>query len=158
MITALVPGSFDPPTVGHLAVINAAAKLFDRVLVTVMENPEKHCAFSADERVEMLEKITADKDNVKVSYHGGMLWQYAADNGVNVIVKGIRDKSDFDYELEMADYNKLHCGAETLFVPADEDKRGISSSTVRQRASAGDSIEGLVPSIIETDISNKLKR
>ncbi len=157
MKIALVPGSFAPPTSGHLEVIKAAAKAFDRVIVAAMVNPEKTYDFSPEEIVNMLKNIVVGIDNVTVDYYDGMLWQYVADNGISAIVKGIRSKADLDYEMPMAEFNKERCGVDTLYVYADKAVAHISSSLVKSKAVNGESIKGLVPENIEEKVLEKYR-
>lgn len=157
MKIALVPGSFAPPTNGHLEVISAAARSFDKVIVTAMVNAEKTYDFSSDEIIYMLKSMVADIDNVTVDYHDGMLWQYVLDNGISAIVRGIRSKTDLDYEMPMAEFNKKHSGADTLYVYASQENSHISSSLVKNKAVNGESIKGLVPESIEEIVLEKYR-
>src|SRR6476646_7262829 len=117
MTHAVCPGSFDPPTLGHLDVIGRAAGLFDQLTVAVLVNPDKKGLFDIDERLQLLGETTARWPNVTaVSFHG-LLVDYCAANGIAAIVKGIRAVSDFDYELQMAQMNHGLTGVETLFLP-----------------------------------------
>jgi pantetheine-phosphate adenylyltransferase len=116
-LTALCPGMFDPVTNGHLDIVNRAAALFDRVVVAVVENPTKEPLFGTEERVAMLEEAVAGLQGVEVSSFAGLLVDYARERGVDVIVKGLRAVSDFDYELQMAQMNRHLSQIETYFVP-----------------------------------------
>ncbi len=157
MKIALVPGSFAPPTSGHLEVIKAAARAFDKVIVAAMVNSEKIYDFSPEEIVGMLKLIVSDIDNVSVDYYDGMLWQYVTDNGISAIVKGIRSKADLDYEMPMAEFNKEHSGVDTFYVYASKKNADISSSLVKSRAINRESITGLVPESIEEIILKKYR-
>ncbi|MEA2931621.1 MAG: pantetheine-phosphate adenylyltransferase, partial [Actinomycetota bacterium] len=117
MTRALIPGSFDPVTFGHLDVIERTARLFDDVLVAAVENPQKSTMFALDERTEMLTEVTAHLPNLKVDAFEGLLVDFALDRGVGAIVKGLRAVSDFEYELQMAQLNYRLSGIETLFMP-----------------------------------------
>ncbi len=142
MKIAIVPGSFDPLTIGHLDIIERAAKLFDRVFVAIMINPEKNGKFSFAERKEIAELSCAHIKNVKVITADGMLADLAKALGACAIVKGVRNEKDFVYEQEMAYFNiKRNPFAETLYLPCSEELSHISSSLVRKELS-----EGRVPS------------
>jgi pantetheine-phosphate adenylyltransferase len=143
---ALCPGSFDPPTNGHIDVIERAAKYFDSVVAAVIENPSKQPLFSADERKALLEGALSHLDNVEVASFSGLLVDFAAQRGVTAVVKGLRAVSDYDYELQMAQMNAaLSPGLDTFFVPAKASWAFLSSSLVREVARYGRSVEGLVP-------------
>ncbi len=146
MTTALCPGSFDPPTNGHIDVIERAAKYFDAVVAAVIENPSKQPLFSADERERLLEDALSHLGNVEVASFDGLLVDFAAQRGVTVVVKGLRAVSDYDYELQMAQMNAaLSPGLDTFFVPAKASWAFLSSSLVREVARYGRSVDGLVP-------------
>ncbi|HYO61629.1 MAG TPA: pantetheine-phosphate adenylyltransferase [Actinomycetota bacterium] len=151
---ALCPGSFDPPTNGHVDVIERAAKHFDSVLAAVIVNPSKQPLFSADERVELLRDALGHLDNVEVTSFDGLLVDFARSRGVSVVVKGLRAVSDYDYELQMAQMNEaLTPGLDTFFVPAKASWAFLSSSLVREVARYGRSVDGLVPE----GVANALK-
>ena len=144
-LTALCPGTFDPVTNGHLDVVRRAAKLFDRVVVAVVENPSKEPLFTADERVDMLREAAGDLPNVEVEAFTGLLVDHARNRGVDVIVKGLRATQDFDYELQMAQMNRHLSGVETCFVPTSPQWSYLSSSLVKEVARYGGDVSGLVP-------------
>ena len=156
MKTALVPGSFDPITLGHVSVIERAALLFDRVIVCVMVNREKEYLFSLDERAELVQGAVSHLGNVRVDTWGSMLWEYARDNDICAIVKGIRNGKDTDYELFQADFNsKKYPQALTLFLPADADKVQLPSILVRQNAGKDPAVRELVPQNVYEAITKK---
>lgn len=145
MRIAIVPGSFDPVTRGHIDVICRAARLFDRVIVAAMVNEQKTYLFTPEERVALLRAETSDLANVEVCFHGGMLWQLARDMGACAIVKGMRSARDAEYELAMAAYNAEHCpAAQTLFLPASAGLDGVSSTAARDGALRGEDVSQLV--------------
>lgn len=148
MIAALVPGSFDPPTNGHLDVIERCAALFDRVLVAVVENPAKAPMFSSEERVAMLAACTNGWDNVEIGSFSGLLVDFADQQDMNVIVKGLRAMTDFDYEFQMSQMNRHLSGIVTLFVATKAEYGYLSSSLVKQVAQLGGAIDKLVPSVV----------
>lgn len=145
MRIAIVPGSFDPMTVGHINIIERAASIFDKVYVAVMINPSKSYMFSESERTEIARLSCAHIDNVSVIFDDGMLADCAARLGACAIVKGIRDENDYRYEFEMAQFNiKLNPCAQTVFLPCQEGSREISSTAVRERITSGMDISSLV--------------
>ncbi|MGH9167192.1 MAG: pantetheine-phosphate adenylyltransferase [Acidimicrobiia bacterium] len=148
MKTALCPGSFDPPTQGHVDVISRALQIFDRVVLAVVRNPSKQPLFSAEERVAMLEELFADNPEVEVESFDGLLVDFAQAKGVEVIVKGLRALTDFDYELQMAQMNRQLSGIDTVFVATNPEYGYLSSSLVKEVARFGASVEGLVPPLV----------
>ena len=148
MRVAVCPGSFDPVTNGHLDVFRRAANLSDRVIVAVLINKTKSSLFTVDERMEMLREVVADLPNVEVDSFYGLLVDYCKDRGVQAIVKGLRAVSDFDYELQMAQMNYRLGGVETLFVSTNPLYSYLSSSLVKEIATHGGSVEGLVPDVV----------
>ncbi|MGH8935720.1 MAG: pantetheine-phosphate adenylyltransferase [Acidimicrobiia bacterium] len=148
MKTALCPGSFDPPTQGHVDVISRALQIFDRVVLAVVRNPSKQPLFSAEERVAMLEELFADNPEVEVESFDGLLVDFARAKGVEVIVKGLRALTDFDYELQMAQMNRQLSGIDTVFVATNPEYGYLSSSLVKEVARFGASVEGLVPPLV----------
>ena len=134
MTHAVCPGSFDPPTLGHLDVFGRAAGLFDQVTVAVLINPDKKGMFSVDERLALLRECTAQWPNVSVDSFHGLLVDYCRANGIAAIVKGLRGAADFDYELQMAQMNHGLTGVDTLFLATDPALAYVSSSLVKQVA------------------------
>lgn len=155
MISALVPGSFDPPTRGHLDVIERCAGLFDRVVVAVVRNPDKSSLFSTEERLEMLEECVAGWSNVEVAAFSGLLVDFAADAEADLIVKGLRAVTDFEYEIQMAQMNRTLSGIVTLFVATKAEYGYLSSSLVKQVAALGGSIDTLVPAPVATALKGR---
>lgn len=159
MKTAICPGSFDPVTHGHLDIIRRAATLFDRVIVVVMTNSSKQPLFSKEERLDLLRRSTVGMDNVEVDSYGGLLAEYARLKHADVIVKGLRAMSDFEYEFQMALTNrKLNPEAETVFLTTTAEHMYLSSSLVKQVAGLGGDINGFVPDCIIQDILKKIGR
>lgn len=156
MATAVCPGSFDPVTNGHLDVFERAAALFDHVTVAVLINKTKASLFTVDERMEMLTKCLAPFPNVSVDAFHGLLVDYCQDNGINAIVKGLRAVSDFDYELQMAQMNHRLSGVETLFVSTNPLYGYLSSSLVKEVATYGGDITGLVPDEVRERLVQRL--
>ena len=158
MSSALIPGSFDPITLGHLDIITRAAARFDKVTVAVMNNdmqkyvqgaPVKQYAFALSERREMAEAACAHLPNVEVVAAGGTLVSLFQCVRADVVVKGVRNTVDFEYEQKHALYNRAHDSrAETLYMPADPAFDGISSTLARERMRRGESLEGILPEAV----------
>jgi pantetheine-phosphate adenylyltransferase/16S rRNA (guanine(966)-N(2))-methyltransferase RsmD len=152
MIVAVCPGSFDPVTTGHLDVIRRASKIFDHVVVAVGSNRRKQARLPAVERARLLEKVTADMDTVSVEVMEGLLVDFARERGAQAIVKGLRAVSDFESEFEQAQLNRtMFPELETVFIMASAEHSFLSSSAVREIASLGGEVRGLVPEgVLET--------
>jgi pantetheine-phosphate adenylyltransferase len=155
---AIYPGSFDPITNGHLDIIQRGAKLFDEVIVAVLVNSEKAPLFTADERVEMIRAILKEHGlAVRVDTFGGLLVTYAQKQKAQVIVRGIRAVSDYEYELQMALMNRrLEPRIETVFMMPSEAYSYLSSRLVREVFKLGGSVEGLVPPLVERMLRSKI--
>lgn len=158
MITALVPGSFDPPTNGHIDVISRCASIFERVVVAVVRNPSKEAMFSSEERVGMLEECIKDWDHVSVAAFDGLLVDFARETDAKVIVKGLRAMTDFDYELQLAQMNRHLSGIVTMFVATAPALGYLSSSLVKEVAGLGGSIDALVPDPVARAIEERAGR
>src|SRR5579884_1251411 len=157
MARALVPGSFDPVTNGHLDIIERAAAMFEGVIVAVARNPAKTPLFSVEERLEMLREVCAPLPNVRVDAFEGLLIQYALEQDATVIVKGLRAVSDFEYELQMALMNqRLSSAVETVFMMTGAEYSYLSSSIVKEIARLGGSVKGLVPDSVGQRLRQRL--
>ena len=157
MARALVPGSFDPITTGHLDIIARAARMFETVLIAVAPNSTKTPLFTLAERVEMIQIACAHLPNVSVDAFEGLLVEYAVKHGASVIVKGLRAVSDFEYELQMAMMNRrLNSAVETVFLMTEAEYSYLSSNIVKEIARLGGSVEGLVPSRVEERLRQKV--
>jgi pantetheine-phosphate adenylyltransferase len=156
---AIYPGSFDPVTNGHLDLIERGTKIFDRLVVAVLRNSEKDPLFTTTERVEMLREVTKQWDNVEVDVFEGLLVQYARQRKAQVILRGIRAISDYEYELQMALMNrKLEPNIETVFMMPAEAYSYLSSRLVREISQLGGTIHGLVPPIVEERLKSKSQK
>ncbi|MGI8577230.1 MAG: pantetheine-phosphate adenylyltransferase [Nocardioidaceae bacterium] len=153
---AVCPGSFDPPTFGHLDIVSRAASLFDEVTVAVLTNQNKRSLFGVDERLEMLGVATQDFDNVDVTSFEGLLVDFCTANGIGAIVKGLRAVTDFDYELSMAQMNQSLAPVETVFVPTSPEWSFLASSLVKDIARFGGDVSKLVPSYVADRLRRKL--
>lgn len=158
---AICPGSFDPITNGHVDVIERAANLFDEVVVVVMTNYNKigTYTFSEEERAELIRKSTSHLPNVRVDIYGGLLAQYAKENGIPNIVKGLRAVSDFEDEFQQSIANRhIDETLETIFIPCREKNMFLSSSIVRQIGTMGGDIKAFVPDAVYDDITRRLRK
>jgi len=156
-VVAIYPGSFDPVTNGHLDLIERGAKLFDRLIVSLLRNFDKQPLFSLDERVEMLREVVRPWPNVEVEMFSGLLVDYARLREANVILRGIRAVSDYEYELQMAMMNrKMEPGIETVFMLPAEPYSYLSSRLVREIARLGGSVKDLVPPIVAERLRAKV--
>ncbi len=155
MTAALIPGSFDPPTNGHLDVIERCEGLFDEIIVAIIENPSKNQLFTVAERAEMLAAITNRWDNVTIGSFDGLLVDYAEEVGADVIVKGLRAVTDFDYELQMSQMNRALSGIDTFFVATSPEYGYLSSSLVKEVSSFGGSVDALVPEVVATALKER---
>ena len=158
MSKVMITGSFDPVTLGHEDVIRRACALFDEVRVTVFLNPEKPGMFSAEERVSLLRRVCEKFPRVSVDFDRGMVIDYAKREGISLLLRAVRDEKDLAYEMQMADYNRTHGGIETLFFAASPALSDISSSEVRRRISAGESVSSLLPHEICSEIAQMAKK
>ncbi|MBQ7101931.1 MAG: pantetheine-phosphate adenylyltransferase [Clostridia bacterium] len=160
MKIAVCPGSFDPITNGHLEIIRRASRMFDKVIVVVMSNYfKKTGAFTPDERVELIKRVTGDIPNVEVDFSYGLLADYAREKNAIAIVKGLRAVSDFDTEFQQALANKkLNPEVETVFFTASGENMYLSSSVVKQICEFGGDISEFVPPEIRDDIEKRLRK
>ena len=158
MRIAIYPGSFDPITNGHLDIIKRAAKLYDKLIVGVLDNANKKPIFTADERLSLIKQVTAELENVECDTFSGLLVDFAKKKNAEVIVKGLRTVSDFEYEFQMALLNKaLDPEFETMFLMTDTKYSYISSSMVKEVAKYHGELDGLVPQAILKQVEEKYK-
>ncbi len=156
---AIYPGSFDPVTNGHLDLIERGEKMFDRLIVAVLQNTDKQPLFSVPERVDMLREVTKIWPAVEVEVFEGLLVDYARRRGAGVILRGIRAVSDYEYELQMALMNRmLEPRLETMFMLPGETYSYLSSKLVREIAQHGGPLNGLVPAAVERKLRAKLSK
>lgn len=158
MKIAIYPGSFDPITNGHLDIIRRSSKLFDKVIVGVLVNVDKKGLFNIEERVELIERVVSDLPNVQIKSFHGLLIDFMREEECKILIKGLRNVTDFDYEYQMAQMNKkLDNDVETLFMMADGEYSYISSSSVKQVGKFNGNIRGLIPDSIVDDFEVKIK-
>lgn len=156
-VIAMYPGSFDPPTNGHLDLIERGSKIFDELVVAILRNAEKAPLFNLSERLLMLEAMTADFKNVRVETFDGLMVEYAAKVKASAVLRGIRAISDYEYELQMALMNrKLQPDLETVFMMPAEQYSYLSSRLVREIAQLGGSVKDLVPDLVVQRLKEKL--
>lgn len=153
---AIYPGSFDPCTRGHLDIIERSARIFDKVIVAVLVNSSKDPTFTLEEKIKFLKMSTTHLKNVEICGFNGLLAEFAEEKKAKVIVKGLRAVSDFEYEFQMSLTNrKLNPDVETLFMTTTAENMYLSSSIVREIASLGGDIDGMVPEVIKDLIYKK---
>lgn len=157
MKVAIYPGSFDPFTNGHKNIIERGVKVFDQIIVAVAHNTSKKTVFSVEERVEILNDVFKDRDDVKVDYFEGLLVEYIKTKGTNIVIRGMRTVSDFEFEMQMALANKtLSSELETVFMVTDSEFSHISSSVIKEVISLNGSASHMVPEIVEKRLREKL--
>ncbi|KIL50360.1 phosphopantetheine adenylyltransferase [Jeotgalibacillus alimentarius] len=153
---AVCPGSFDPITLGHLDIISRGAKNFDELHIVVLNNSSKKPAFSVEERMDLIRSVTKDLPNIKVDSYQGLLVDYAREVGANVIIRGLRAVSDFEYEMQITSMNRvLHNDLETFFIMTNNQYSFLSSSIVKEVARYGGDISELVPPEVEEALRQK---
>jgi pantetheine-phosphate adenylyltransferase len=153
------PGSFDPLTNGHVDIIHRGVRLFDRIVVAILKNAEKHALFSVEERVGIIREVFAGEVDVEVDTFDGLLVDYIKQREASVIVRGLRAVSDFEYEMQMALMNRhLNPAVETVFMMPSEQYTYVSSRLVKEVAALGGSVSGLVPPLVESRLAARRDR
>ena len=156
---AVVPGSFDPITNGHLDIIKRAADVFDVIYVAVLNNSSKKPLFSIDERISLISQVTKDISNIRIESSSGLLIEYASAKNAKAIVRGLRAVSDFEYEMQITSMNKfLDESIETFFIMTKNQYSFLSSSIVKEVARYGGTVTGLVPEIVEKALLEKFNK
>ncbi len=155
---AIYPGSFDPITYGHIDIIERALEIFDKVIVAIASNAEKSSLFTIEERITMVKEVFKDTPNVIADSFKGLLVEYVARTNAKVILRGLRATSDFEYEFHMASMNRsLSPQFDTLFMMTSKDFFFVSSRTIKEVASLGGAVEGLVPNLVAVELKKKFK-
>lgn len=158
MSTAVYPGSFDPVTLGHLDIIKRSAKIFDHVIVGVLNNTSKKPLFSLEERVSMLESVLLDLDNVSVESFDGLLVDFVKQKNTNVIIRGLRALTDFDMEMQMAQSNRMVApDVDTVFLSTSLQYSYLSSSVVKEYARYGVDLKEFVPDCVIPELIDKMR-
>lgn len=160
MSRAIYPGSFDPVTFGHIDIIKRSSKMFDEVVVGVLNNHAKHPLFTVEERRQMLEEAVKEFGNVSIISFDGLLIDYMKQNDISVIVRGLRAITDFDYELQIAQSNRKVSKKtiDTVFLTTSIDYAYLSSSIVREYASYGTDVSDFVPAFVAEKLKNRFKK
>ncbi|WP_318677740.1 pantetheine-phosphate adenylyltransferase [Treponema sp.] len=159
MSKAVFPGSFDPPTLGHLNIIERASSLFTEIDVVVAVNPEKKYLFTPEERVEMLRELTKNYSNVKIHTWNSLIVNYAEKNGADVLLRGIRNATDFAYEFDLSLINhSLNNKVDTIFIPCEQKYVTIKSSSIKELAKFGGDISQMVPELVAREVQKKYKK
>ncbi len=158
-VSAMYPGTFDPVTIGHEDLVRRGARLFDRIVVAVAANPGKEPMFTLDERVSLVKSVLSDLDNVEVTGYSGLTIEYAQHNNLQVIVRGLRAVSDFEYEFQLANMNReLTDDVETVYLTPAAQYNFISSSLVREVASLGGDISKFVSPVVKEALLQRVGR
>jgi pantetheine-phosphate adenylyltransferase len=158
MKKAAFPGSFDPPTLGHLNIIKRAAAIFDELVVVIAENPQKKYLFSTEERIEMIRQLTADCGNVSVSICESLIVDFLQKQGIKILVRGVRGMEDFTYEFDLSMMNKaLDSSIDTIFMTTDPEYFVIRSSSIKEVASFQGNISGMVPPLVAEALREKYR-
>ncbi|SPD72133.1 Phosphopantetheine adenylyltransferase [uncultured Desulfobacterium sp.] len=154
--TAIYPGTFDPITNGHISIVKRALQIFDRLIIAILTNPQKSPLFTTEERISMITDVLKDLPNIEVDTFEGLTVEYAVLKQSNVILRGLRALSDFEYEFQMALMNrKLNRDVQSIFLMTDYKWFYTSSTIVKEAASLGGDISGLVPDLVELRLKEK---
>ena len=157
MKVAIYPGSFDPFTNGHKNIIERGVRVFDQVIVAVAHNTTKKTVFTVEERVEIIGEVFKDREDVKVDYFEGLLVDYIKRMGTNIVLRGMRTVSDFEFEMQIALANKtLSSELETVFMVTDNEFSHISSTVIKEVTSLGGTVSHMVPEVVEKRLREKL--
>jgi len=159
MLKAAFPGSFDPPTLGHLNIIKRSAAIFDELAVVVAENRQKKYLFSASERVSMLTELLSDLKNVKIFVCETLIVDFLKKNGIKLLVRGVRGVADFSFEFELSMLNKaLDSGVETIFLTCDPEFFVLRSTAIKELASFHGNVSGMVPPLVAEELRKKYSK
>jgi len=154
--TAIYPGFFDPITNGHLSIVSRGLEIFDKLIISILVNPQKAPLFSIDERISMIKQAVQDEPNIEVDTFGGLLVDYVIQKKAHIILRGLRALSDFEYEFQMALMNrKLNRDVQSVFLMTDYKWFYISSTIIKEAASFGGDVSGLVPEFVNDKLKEK---
>jgi len=154
--TAIYPGFFDPITNGHISIVSRALKIFDKLIIAILKNPQKNPLFTVEERIHMINQSIKTEGNVEVDTFDGLLVDYAVKKESNVVIRGLRALSDFEYEFQMALINrKLNRNIQSIFLMTDYKWFYTSSTIIKEAASFGGDISGLVPKVVNQKLKEK---
>ena len=157
--TAVYPGFFDPITNGHLSIVSRGLEIFDKLIIAILNNPKKVPLFSIEERIDMIEKAVHQNSKIEVDTFDGLLVDYVIHKNSNVVLRGLRALSDFEYEFQMALMNrKLNRDVQSIFLMTDYKWFYISSTIIKEAASFGGDVSGLVPGIVNQNLKEKFKK
>ena len=157
--SAIYPGFFDPVTNGHLSIVNRALKIFDKLIIAILNNPQKDPLFTIEERIHMIKACLKGKRNIEVDTFDGLLVDYAVNKKSRVVVRGLRALSDFEYEFQMALMNrKLNREVQSIFLMTDYKWFYTSSTIIKEAASFGGDVSGLVPEVVNRKLKEKFGR
>jgi len=158
MLKVAFPGSFDPPTSGHVNIIKRAAAIFDELLVVIAENKRKNYLFTASERADMIRELSKDRKNVSVAVCDTLIVDFLKKEGIKLMLRGVRGLEDFSYEFEVSMMNKmLDSGIETVFMTTDPEYVVIRSSSIKEVASFKGNLKGMVPPLVEKALIEKYR-
>jgi len=156
--TAIYPGSFDPITNGHLSIVKRALKIFDKLIIAILNNPQKNPLFTTDERIDLIKQVLKGLPNIEVDIFDGLLVDYAVQKKSSVILRGLRALSDFEYEFQMALMNrKLNRDVQSFFLMTDYKWFYTSSTIIKEAAKLGGDINGLVPEFVSQKLKEKFQ-
>ena len=155
-VRAIFPGSFDPITNGHLDVVRRGAKLFDELVIAVGRNPLREEFFTPEQRVQMIQELVADMPNVSVESFDGLTAEYAVKKNANVILRGLRNLTDVQYEFQLAMTNRAVAGVETIFIMTSEQYGFVSSTLIREVAGLGGNVSNLIPKSVYEQLKKQL--
>ena len=156
MTKAVFPGSFDPPTSGHINIIHRAASIFEELIVVVAENKQKKYLFSVEERASMVQELVKDRKNITVAVCETLIVEFMKKEGIKLLVRGVRGLEDFSYEFELSMMNRtLDPGIETIFLTTDPEYFVIRSSSIKQLASFNGNLHGMVPPLVAKALKDK---
>jgi pantetheine-phosphate adenylyltransferase len=158
MVSAVFPGTFDPPTYGHLNIIERAKGIFEKIYVVIAVNRGKKTLFSVDERVSLMTELVTDYPNVVVAATDSLVVKFAKENGARVLIRGVRSVPDFSYEFDLSILNKaLDPGIETIFIPTDPKYFVLRSSAIKEMASFKGDLSNMVPPSVEKAVRRKME-